>query len=105
MALVKAVYRSTERFPASEQFGLSLQMRRAVVSVISNIAEGAARRTTNEQSQFLYTARASLSELDAQNDVSRTLDYLVPAKHEELSKHIDRVSRMLQGLIESKRMR
>ena len=62
----KEIYRITDCFPKVEQFGLTSQMRRASVSIPSNIAEGAARHTSKEFTQFLYNAQGSLSELDTQ---------------------------------------
>ena len=64
MDFVVELYKELENFPAREQFGLAAQLRRAAVSIPSNIAEGAARRNTKELMQFLYVARGSLSELD-----------------------------------------
>jgi four helix bundle protein len=70
MALVEQVYRITARFPDTERFGLTSQMRRSAVSVPSNIAEGAARRSTVELLRFLSIARGSLAELDTQLQIS-----------------------------------
>ncbi len=66
IALAKIVYRLTKAFPSDEKFGLISQMRRAAVSIPSNIAEGQARRTTGEFIQFLSHAEGSLAELDTQ---------------------------------------
>ena len=69
MDFVVELYRELENFPAREQFGLAAQLRRAAVSIPSNIAEGAARKNTKELVQFLYIARGSLSELDTQLEI------------------------------------
>ncbi len=69
--LVKAVYVATNGYPKEEMYGLASQMRRAAVSVVSNIAEGAARQGNKEFVQFLYIALGSASELDTQIEVSR----------------------------------
>ncbi len=66
VALAKVVYRITQRFPAAEKFGLVAQMRRAAVSIPSNIAEGQARHTTGEFIQFISHAEGSVAELDTQ---------------------------------------
>jgi len=74
--LVEMVYRLTALFPASELYGLCSQMRRASVSVPSNIAEGAARRGDKEFIQFLYIALGSLSELETQSIIALRLKYI-----------------------------
>jgi four helix bundle protein len=73
--LVEIVYKLTATFPASELYGLTSQMRRAAVSVPSNIAEGAARQGEKEFIQFLYVALASLAELETQCFIAKRLDY------------------------------
>jgi four helix bundle protein len=78
MALVETVYRLSRSFPDAERFGLTSQVRRCAVSVPSNIAEGAARRSTAEYLRFLSIARGSLSELDTQMQIATRLGYLEP---------------------------
>lgn len=98
--LVTFVYHLTGKFPAAERYGLAAQMRRAAVSVPSNIAEGAARKGQREYLQFLYTARASLSELDTQVEITVRLGYAA-ADAAQLQARIDEVSRMLNAMIRS----
>ena len=76
MDLVIAIYRTTEAFPSQETYGLTNQIRRAAVSVPSNIAEGAARQTKKEFTNDLHIDQASLSELDTQVELASRLGYL-----------------------------
>ncbi|MDB2448995.1 four helix bundle protein [bacterium] len=76
MELVERLYKSTAQFPDSERFGLTSQMRRCVVSIPSNIAEGAARGSDKEFNRFLLIARGSLAELETQLEIARRLNYL-----------------------------
>jgi len=99
MELVKEVYRCTRAFPRDEMFGLTSQMRRAAISVPSNIAEGKGRHSTRELVQFLYTARGSLLELETQICISRDLGYLEEASAKNLSTRVVEVARILSGLI------
>jgi len=78
IALVEDVYRLTSTFPRDEQFGLTSQMRRAAVSVPSNIAEGSARQTTKELLHFLSIAAGSLAELDTQLRINARLTKPLP---------------------------
>ena len=97
--LVKVTYTLTQAFPREEQFGLTAQMRRAAISVPSNIAEGAARYSTKEFSHFLILARGSLSELDTQLVIARELAYVVESA--DMEAVMDHVFRLLAGLITS----
>ena len=105
MALVKEIYRTTEHFPASERYGLVSQLRRAAVSVPSNIAEGAARESTKEFAQFLVVARGSLSELETQLLLARDLGYLPTSTVEPLLEKVETVFALLGGLIQNLRQR
>lgn len=99
------IYKVTERFPSSEQFGLRSQVRRVAVSIPSNIAEGAARQTKKEFLNFLHVAKGSLSELDTQLEIARRLEYLDQARWEALDERLERIDRMLSGLVRSLRRR
>lgn len=95
MLLVKEIYAVTAGFPKEELFGLVSQMRRAAISVPSNIAEGAAREGDKEYLRFLSIARGSLSELDTQIQIAVMLGYLDdPHLIQDLC---DRVGRLLNG--------
>lgn len=103
MELVMDVYQATESFPTKESFGLIGQIRRAAVSVPSNIAEGAARQTKKEFIQFLYFARGSLSELDTQLDLVTGLAFLNQRDRSQLDEKMERVDKMINGLILKKK--
>lgn len=94
--LVSAIYRVTQAFPKEEMFGLTAQMRRASVSIPSNIAEGAARIGSREYAQFLNVARGSLSELETQLFIACDLGYL-NIDHPVLAM-VSRVSKLVTGL-------
>ena len=95
------IYEITESFPRNEIYGLTSQMRRAAVSIPSNIAEGAARRGNKEFDYFLNISRGSLSELDTQLEIARGLGYLKDTKIEKLEQLMKEVDRMLYGLSKS----
>jgi four helix bundle protein len=97
MLLVESIYRITARFPDTERLGLTMQLRRAAVSVPSNIAEGSARRSTPEYLRFLSMARGSLAEISTQIEISRRLGYLEPAP--ALAELLDRTFARLNALI------
>ena len=96
MGLVKEVYLLTKAFPKEETYGLVSQMRRAAVSIPSNLAEGAARTSSREFSQFLSIAKGSLSELETQLLISADLDYLI-AQHPVFDQ-LEKVARLIAGL-------
>ena len=101
MVLVKSVYAVTTDFPKHEVFGLTSQMRRAAISVPSNIAEGAGRASKKEFLQFLPIARGSLNELDTQLLIAKDLGYL--NETDAIDALIDRVLALIGGLINSER--
>ena len=103
MKLAVEIYRATEKFPRHEQYGLTSQIRRAAVSIASNIAEGKGRRTDREFSQFLYQARGSLLEVETQILLSQELQYLSEPEAAALLKGATSVGRSLAGLINSLR--
>jgi four helix bundle protein len=101
MKLTKGIYECTAGFPKHELYGLSQQMRRAAVSVPSNIAEGKGHRSNREFVRFLLHARGSLLELQTQLLIARDLEYLSPVNSTGLLKMAESVGRALSGLINS----
>lgn len=97
MALAKDVYAVTASFPKEEMYGLTSQMRRAAVSVPSNIAEGAARGSKKEFLQFLVIARGSLMELETQILLSKDLGFI--DCHELLMERSNKTYALLNGLM------
>ena len=100
---VEKIYRATEHFPAEERFGLVTQMRRAAVSVATNIAEGAARQTSRETTQFLFISRGSISELDTHLEIASRLGFLDAERMASLASDLSELSAMTNGLISNKR--
>ena len=101
MELVREIYQITTAFPKNEEYGLRSQMRRAAVSVPSNLAEGAARKGKNEFKQFLNIAQGSLSELDTQVELAHMLGYMASERHREIMSKMTEISKMLHGLTNS----
>jgi four helix bundle protein len=98
ISLAKMIYELTRDFPPEEKFGLVSQMRRAAVSVPSNIAEGQARHTTGEFVQFVSHGEGSLAELDTQLIVSAELNFCVKRDALPVYEAIDELRRMLNAL-------
>jgi four helix bundle protein len=96
--LVKEIYKLTNSFPADEKFGLISQMRRAAVSIPSNIAEGQARKTTGEFIQFLSHAEGSLAELDTHLVLAVELGYSNTSQVASATDLVSELKRMLNGL-------
>jgi four helix bundle protein len=99
--LVTVIYTVTSAFPTEERFGLVSQMRRAAVSVPSNIAEGAANNTKKQFSNYLSIAVGSLAELDTQVEISVLLGFLKYEKATEITSIIDKVKALTFGLKKS----
>jgi len=97
--LAKEIYRITRRFPVSGRFGLTSQLRRAAVSVPSNIAEGQARRNSAEFRQYLYQALGSVAEVDTQLVVAHELGYLNVGESETAEAFVQELRRMLYALV------
>ena len=103
MTLVLDTYKMSKSFPKSEIYGLASQMRRSAVSIPSNIAEGAARKSRKEFNQFLYIALGSLAELETQIIIACQLGYI--EKIQSFEEDIRDIKQMLNGLIVHNRRR
>jgi four helix bundle protein len=101
MGLAKEVYQVTSSFPADEKFGLTNQMRRAAVSIPSNLAEGHARSGTQEFKHFISIAIGSVAELETQILLSAELGYLNKNRKSDLLEQLDIIGKMLRGLYKS----
>ena len=101
MVLVTQVYQATQAFPREEKYGLTNQLRRAAVSVPSNIAEGQARFPQREFYRFLSNARGSLVEIETQIQIAMNLEYLTNAQSTALLRAAADLGRILNGLLAS----
>lgn len=101
IAFSDAVYNVTRPFPREERFGLSDQMRRAAVSIASNIAEGSSRASRNDYARFLEIATGSVFEIAAQAAIAKRQSYITQTEYEQLYAQAEELSRMLSGLRKS----
>ena len=101
MGLVLNVYKSTQEFPKTETYGLATNLRRAAVSIPSNIAEGKGRSTDRDRAHFYFQARGSLLELETQIVIAQQLNYISPKEAEPLLQLSAEVGKMLNALVEA----
>jgi len=102
--LVLMVYRETKTFPKEERFSLTDQIRRAVVSVTSNVAEGFSRNSSKEKAKFFNTAIASLTEVQNQLLIARDLAYFTKEKFNQIAGQTVIVNKLLTGLVKSAKL-
>jgi four helix bundle protein len=98
-ALARDIYKASESFPPDEKFGLTHQIRRAVVSIPSNIAEGEGRGSGRDRRSFILIARGSAFEVETQLFLAEDLRYISSEKAIELRQRASQIARMLSGLI------
>ncbi len=101
MDAVETVYAVSAEFPSTEKFGLTSQLRRAAVSIPSNIAEGYGRGTTQDYLRFLRIARGSLFEVDTQLLIAKRMGFLPHDQYEQVENQLAETGRVLAGLIKS----
>ena len=101
MDLVRNIYKITKTYPDDEKFGLSIQMRKAAISIPSNIAEGHARLSTAEFMRFISITLGSVAELETQIIISFDLDYINQECRNQLVTQTDIIGKMLRGLYKS----
>ena len=99
--LISQIYSITENFPKKEMFGLSNQMRRASISIASNIAEGASRKSCLERRRFYEIARSSAVELDTQLEIALMLNYISKIESDKIEEDFIQLFKMLSGLIKA----
>ena len=98
ISYVTKIYELTETFPSEERFGLISQIRRSAISIHSNVAEGAARRSDKEFLQFLYISLGSVAELETQLIISNNLKFMESS--DQLLSELNEIKKMTLGLIE-----
>ena len=97
--IIKSIYLITDSFPKNEIFGITAQVRRAAVSIISNIAEGSSRKTAKERKRYFEIARSSLVEIDSQITVAIHLNYIDKNDLIDLEENLNKLFAMLSQLI------
>lgn len=97
--LVLIIYKLTNEFPKEERYSLIDQLRRCVISITSNIAEGFGRHSYKEKIQFYYQSQGSLTELKNQIYIARDVGYITYEQFDQIIKQADQVHKLLQGLI------
>ncbi len=102
--LVLMIYKATQTFPSEEKFGLTNQIRRAVVSFTSNIAEGFSRNSAKEKIQFYYMALGSLTEIQNQLIIARDLSYLSGNMFDKIAEQTITANKLISGLIKSAKL-
>lgn len=102
--LVLEIYKITKTFPKDEMFGLTNQIRRASVSITSNIAEGFSRRSYKEKSQFYSMALGSLTEIQNQLLIAKDIEYITQQEFKTLAEKTVDISKMLNGLIKTSKV-
>ena len=103
--LTKVIYDFTRVFPSDEKYGLSSQLRRAAVSISSNIAEGCGRRTSKDFISFMYNAIGSLKEVESELLVAEKLGYVEMKDVENLVNELEEIGRMISGMINREKER
>ena len=98
MALVKVIYSITKAFPKEELYALTNQIRRAAISIPSNIAEGRSKRSTRDFMRYVNIACGSISEMETQLMISESLGYISSSQLQPLLEETNRIGRMLNGL-------
>ena len=101
LKLIKEVYSATRHFPKEEQFVLISQIRRAAISVVCNIAEGASRISKPEKKRFYEISRSSAVELDTQFEIAIILEYYKKGQMGELEQYLESTFRMLSKMIDN----
>ena len=97
--LVKSIYNLTKKFPKEEQFGLTNQLRRASISIPSNIAEGCGRNYSKDSIQFFFVARGSLYEIETQLILSSDLDFISEEEFKNIEEQVTKCKKILNGFI------
>ena len=105
MDLLVTIYAMAESFPKSEQFGLTSQIKRAAVSIPSNIAEGSSRRSTQEFLRYINISTGSLAEMETQISAAKLLGFITEEKEKTILNQCNEISRILQGLYDSLKSR